>query len=119
MCCYEQILERTLHKTTAVWPVLHQQLPVLNQRPLSCNSRYQQLPVLSQLTNFHQQIPVLNQHPSSYTSRNQSCTSDHLSNEYESCSSYPDLLRQLDPAPTITICPGDYSPYAFSIYDSP
>ena len=83
----------------------HQRLPLLNQRPPSCTSRYQQLPVLHQQlpvlnqrslsrTSRHQQLPVLNQRPSSCTSGNQSCTSDHLSNEYQSCTSYPDLLQR-------------------------
>ena len=40
-------------------------------------------------TFLQQQIPVLNQWPLSCTSWNQSCTSDHLSNEYQSCTSYP------------------------------
>ena len=56
-------------------------------------------------TFLHQQIPVLNQRPSSCINRNQSCTSDHLSNDYQSCTSYPDLHQRLDPAPTITIRP--------------
>ena len=62
--------------------VLHQQLPVLNQR-----------------------LPVLNQRPSSCPSGNHSCTSDHLSNEYQSCTSYPDLFQRRNPTPTITIQP--------------
>ena len=78
---------------------LRQQLPVLNQRPLSCTSRSQQQPVL------HQQLPVLHQQPPSCTSGNQSCTSDHLSNEYQSGTGYPDLLQRLDLALTITIRP--------------
>ena len=46
---------------------LHQQLPILNQWPLSYTSRHQQLSVLNQrplyYTSRHQQLPVLNQWP--------------------------------------------------------
>ena len=90
-------------------PTLHQRLPDLNQWPLSCTSRHQQLPVLKQrslsYTSRHRQLPVLDQRTPSCTSRYQSCTSDHQSNEYQSCTSYPDLLQRLDPVPTITIRP--------------
>ena len=122
-----------LHQQPLSCTSRHQRLPVLNQQPPSCTgdhlpapattspepataflhqwspsgtSRYQQLPVLhQQLPVLHQQLPILNQRPFSCTSRSQSCTSDNLSNEYQSCTSYPDLLQWLDPAPMITIRP--------------
>ena len=77
---------------TSSYHVLHQQLPALPQRPPSYSSRYQRL-------------PVVNKRPSSCISRNQPCTSDHRSNDYQSCTNYPDLYQRLDPAPTITIRP--------------
>ena len=107
-------------------PVLHQQLLVLNQRPPSCTNDHlpapattspepatiflhQQIPATTSpepaTTFLHQQTPVPNQRPSSCTSGNQSCTIDHLSNEYQSCTSYPDRLQRRDPASTITIRP--------------
>ena len=58
--------------TTSLEPAttfLHQQIPATTSPGLAT-------------TFLHQQIPVLNQRPSSCTSRNQSCSSDHLSNEY-------------------------------------
>ena len=117
-----------LHQRSPSWTrryqqllILHQQLPLLNQRQLSCISRYQQLPDFAPATTapepvttfLHQQITVLNQLPSSCTRGNQSCTSDHLSNEYQSCTTYPDLLQRSPSG-----C-GDCSPYVFPIYDSP
>ena len=87
-------------------PVLQQQLPVLHQRSPSCTSRYQQL-------------QILNQRPLSCTSRYQSYTSDYLSNECQSCTSYPDLLQRLDPAPTITIRPRRLFAIRFSDCNSP
>ena len=105
-------LHQQIPATTSPGPAntfLHQQIPVLNQRPLSCTSRRQQLPVLNQrplsCTSRYQQLPVLDQWTPSCTSRYQSLTSDPLSNEYQSCTNYPDLLQRLDPAPTITIRP--------------
>ena len=76
--------QRTLFCTSRYQqlPVLHKQLPVLNQRPLSCTSRHQQLPVLHQhyqsCTSNHLPAPI---DISSYqfcTNNYQSRTSDHF-----------------------------------------
>ena len=56
-------------------------------------------------TFLHQQLPVLNQRPHPCISRYQSRTSDHLFNDYQPCTSYPDLYQRLGPTPTITIRP--------------
>ena len=85
----------------------------LHQRSPSCTSRYQQLPVLNQWLPFlHQQLPLLNQRPPFCTNRYQSWTSNHLFNDYQSCTcmyqsctSNSDLRQWLDPAPMITIQP--------------
>ena len=70
---------------------------------------HQQLPTATSpeptTTFLHQQIPVLNQQPPSCTSRYQSWTSDAQFNNYQSCTSNPDLHQRLDPAPVIPIQP--------------
>ena len=83
----------------------HQQTPATTSPERATTFLHQQIPTTTSpepaTTFLHQQKPVLNQKPSSCNSRNQSCTSNHLSNEYQSCTSYPDLLQQLGPTPTL------------------
>ena len=113
---------------------LHQQLPVLKQRPPSCTSSYQSWTSDHQswLPDLYQQLPVLHQRsPSysrsyqSYNSRYQSCISDHQSNDYQSCTSYPVLHQLSSPAPATRSCTSDtfqqrrLSTICYSNYDSP
>ena len=90
---------------------LHQQTPATISPETVTTFLHQQIPATTSpgpVTTFlYLQIPVLNQRPSSCISGNQSCTSNHLSNEYQSCTSYPDLLQQ---SPSGR---GDCSPYTF------
>ena len=102
---------------------LHQQLPALLQCLPSCSSNHLPAPAATsstpaatssatastilhqQLPVLHPQLPVLNQRLSSCISRNLSYTSDHLFNDCQSCTIYPDLHQRLNPAPTISIRP--------------
>ena len=97
------------HLPAAAITFLHQQQPVLHQRLPSCSSEHLLAPAVTSpeptTTFLHQRIPVLNQQPPSCISRYQSCTSDHLSKDYQSYTSYPDLHQRIDPALTITIRP--------------
>ena len=65
----------------------------LHRRPLPCKATTSPSPA----TTF------LQQRSPSCTSNYQFCTSDHLSNDYQSCTSYPVLHQRLDPAPVTTI----------------
>ena len=100
--------------TTSPEPVttfLHQQTPATTSTESATTFLHQQIPATTSpapaTTFLHQHIPVLNQQPSSCTSGNQSCTSDYLSNKYQSCTSYPNLLQRLPSSR------GGYSPYTF------